>query len=54
MYIKGSEEQELVAQRGSGLCIPGDIPGQAGQGSEQSGVAVGVSVHCRAAGPDDL
>ena len=40
-----------VAQRSS---ISGDIQGQAGWGSEQPDVAIGVPVHCRAVGLDDL
>ena len=36
-----------VVQRGSGCPIPGDTQGQAGQGSEQPDVAVGVPVHCK-------
>jgi len=32
----------------------GDVQGQAGPGSEQPDVAVGVPVHCRGFGLDDL
>ena len=38
------------AQRGGGCLIPGDIQGQAGQGTEQPHLAVGVLVHCREVG----
>ena len=43
-----------VVQRGGRCLIPGDIQGQAGQGSEQPDVAVGVPVHCRRVVPDGL
>ena len=43
-----------VAQRGGGCPIPGDTQGQAGWGSEQPDVAVGVPVHCREVGLDVL
>jgi len=33
---------------------PGDIKGWNGLSSEQPDLAVGVPVHCRGAGPDDL
>ena len=33
---------------------PGDIHSQSGWGSEQPDEAVGVPVHCREVGPDDL
>ena len=33
-YGKGGEAQEQVAQRGGESFIPGNIQGQAGQGSE--------------------
>ena len=34
--------------------LPRDIQGQAGWDSEQPDVAVGVPVHSRGVGPDDL
>jgi len=40
--------------RDGGRPVPGDIQGQAGQALEQSDVAVGVPVHCRGVGLDDL
>ena len=52
--IRVSEALAQVAQRGGGCPIPGDIQGQAGQGSEQPDPAVGVPVQCRAVGPDGL
>jgi len=41
-----------VAQTGGGSPVIGNTQGQAGRGSEQPDVAVGVPVHCRAVGPD--
>jgi len=43
-----------VTQRGGWYPIPGDIHGQAGEGSEQPDLAVGISVCCRGVGLDDL
>ena len=43
-----------VAQRGGGCPIPGDTQGQAGRGSKQPDLPVGVPVHCREVGPDGL
>ena len=37
-----------------GYPIPGNTQGQVGRGSEQPDLAVGVPVHCREVGPDDL
>ena len=51
-YNKGNEA--LVAQRGDGCSVPGDIQGQAGQGSEHPDLAVGVPVHYRGVGLDGL
>jgi len=51
---KHTEALAQVARRGGGGPIPGDIQGQAGQGSEFLDVAVGVPVHCRGVGLDDL
>ena len=39
-----------VAQRAGGNPIAGDTEGQAGPGSEQPDVAIGVTVHCMGAG----
>ena len=46
---------EQAAQRGCGcpMSIPGDVQGQAGQGSEQSDLDVVFPVHCRGVGLDD-
>jgi len=45
---------EQVAQR-SGRCpIPGNIQGQAEQGSEQPDLVEDVPAHCRGIGLDDL
>ena len=41
---------EQVAQRCGGCPMHGDIQGQAGWGSEQPDVAVGIPVHCRGVG----
>jgi len=38
---------EQVAKRSGGFLVPGDIHGQAGQGSEQPALAVGIHVLCR-------
>jgi len=45
---------EQVAQRSDGCPVSGDMQGQAGQGSEQPDLAVGVPVQCRGVGLDDL
>jgi len=45
---------EQVAQRCGGSPTLVDIQGQAGQGSEQPDQAVGVQVHCKEVGVDDL
>jgi len=54
LYSKSSEALEQVAQRRGGCPIPGDIQGQVGWGSEQPDPAIGVPVHCRGVGLDDL
>ena len=41
-------------QRGGGSLILGDVQVQVGRGAEQPDQAVGVSVHCRGVGLDDL
>ena len=53
-YSKGSEVLEQVAQRSDGSLIPADSQGQAGWGSEQPDLAVGVPVHCWEVGLDGL
>ena len=53
-YDKSNEALEQVAQRGGGCYVSGDIQGQAGWGSEQPDLPVGVPVHCRGVGPDDF
>ena len=40
--------------RGGRNPVPGDIQGQAGQGSEQSDGAARVPVHCRGVEPDGI
>ena len=51
-YTKGSEALKQVVKR---ACpVPGDIQCQAGPGSEQPNLAIGVPVHCRGLGLDDL
>lgn len=45
---------EVVAQRGGGSPVPGDIQDQAAWGSEQPDLVVGVPVHCREVGPGGL
>jgi len=42
----GGEALEQVVPSCGGCPVPGDIQGQAGQGSEHPDRAVGVSVHC--------
>ena len=54
MASESGETLEQVAWRGGGSLIPGDAQGQAGQGSEQPDLAVGVPVHCRGVGVDQL
>ena len=43
-----------VAQRGDGCPVPGDTQDQTGWGSEQPDLTVGVPVHCRGVGLEDL
>jgi len=52
-YNKGDEVLEQVAQRGSGSPISGDTQGQAGQSSEQPGLARGIPVRCGRVGLHD-
>ena len=51
---KDGEALAQVAQGGGRNPVPGDIQGQAGQGSEQSDGAAHVSVHCRGVEPDGI
>ena len=53
-YDEGGEALQEAAKRGAGCPIPGDTQGQAGRGSEQPDLAVGVPVPCRGVGLDDL
>ena len=53
-YHKGGEALAQVAQRGGGCPVPADAQGEAGRGSEQPDVAVGILVHCKGVGLDGL
>ena len=53
-YDEGGETLEEVSQRGGGCPIPGNIPGQVGQGSEQPDLVEDVPAHGRGVGRDDL
>jgi len=53
-YHEGGETLEQILQRDSGGSIPGNIPGQAGWGSEKPGLVEDVPAHCRGVGLDDL
>ena len=53
-YYMGGEPLAQTAHRGGGCPIPVDTQGQAGRGSEQPDVAVGVPVHYWEVGLDDL
>jgi len=48
------ETLERVAQRGGSCPIPGNIPGQVGQGSEQPDLVEDVPAHCKGVGLDDF
>ena len=52
--IRGNGFKLKEAQRGGGSPTPGNIQGQAGPGFVQPHLAVGVPVHCRGVGLDDL
>jgi len=54
LYDEGCKTLEQVAQRGGRCPIPGNVQGQAGWGSEQAGLVVGVPAHCRRVGLDDV
>ena len=53
-YDEGGGTLAQVAQRGGGCPIPGNIPGQAGRGSEQPDRVEDVPAYCRSVGLDDL
>ena len=53
-YDEGGEALDQVAQRGGRCPIPGNIPGQVRQGSEQPDLVEDVPAHCRGVGLDDL
>jgi len=53
-YGEGGETAEQVAKRGCRCPIPGNIEGQAGQGSEQPYSVEDGSAHCRWIGLSDL
>ena len=53
-YDNGGEALEQIAQRSGGCPVPGDIQGQAGQGSEQPALVVALPVNCREVGLDDI
>ena len=46
IYNEDRETLAQVAQRGGCCPLPGNIPGQVGRGSEQSGLVEGVPAHC--------
>lgn len=48
MYYIEKNTENIAAKRGGGP-VPGDIPGQVEQGSEQPDVAQDVPDHCRGA-----
>jgi len=49
-YREGGETLAQVSQGGCRCPIPGNIQGQAGQGSEQRGLVEDVPAHCRGVG----
>jgi len=54
LYAEGGEALAQVAQRSCRCPMPGTIPSQVGQGSEQPGLVKGVPADCRGVGLDDL
>jgi len=54
LYDEGGETLAQVAQRGGRCPIPGNIQGQAGQGSEQPDLLEDVAAYCSGVGLDDL
>ena len=46
-YSEGGETLTQVAQRGGRCPVPGNVPGQAGRGSEQPDRVGDVPAHCR-------
>jgi len=53
-HNEGGETLAQVAHRGCRRCIPGNIQGQVGWGSEQPGVVEDVLARCRGIGLGDL
>jgi len=53
-YSKVGEAVQQVAKRYGECPIPGNSQDGAGWGSEQPDLAVGIPVHCRRVGSDDL
>jgi len=53
-YNKGGEALAQAAHRGGRNSFSGDIQIQAGWGSEQSDLAVGIPVQCREVGAESL
>ena len=49
-HREGGETLAQVSQGGCRCPIPGNIQGQAGQGSEQHGLVEDVPAHCRGVG----
>lgn len=47
MYCISKNTENTVTQRDGESCIPGNIPGQVEQGSEQPDVVQDVPAHCR-------
>ena len=53
-YDDDGETLAQVAQRDGGCPVPGNIQGQVGWGSEQSGLVEDVPAHGRGVGLEDL
>jgi len=53
-YNRSNEALEQVAWRSGGCSVPAETQGQAGQGYEQPYLAVGIPIHYRGIGLDDL
>ena len=53
-YAEGGETLAQAAPRGGRCPIPGNIPGQAGRGSERPDLVGDVPAHCRGVGLGDL
>ena len=54
LFYKGSESLEQIAWRGGRRPVLGNSQGQVGTGSDQLDRAVGVPLHCKEVGLDDL